>query len=90
MHDDRNYVFVMMCWFIRQQQINDTLGEQKGVDYGAYLNNVNREKKAETVKQTAPDSWLGRFEQGSGINIYGFGSKRKRPPFVGSNPFKRR
>lgn len=37
MHDDRAYVFAMGCWFIKQKQIENTLGEDRSLDYSDYL-----------------------------------------------------
>lgn len=78
MNDDRNYCFIMSCWYIQQLNIDDTLGEEKELDYknNYFGSAANRQTKA-------PESsgWSGMFKSRSK-------NKKGVSPFGGKNPFK--
>lgn len=43
MHDDRVYVLAMFCWWVKQLQIDETLGESPEVDYKkTYLDGMSQ------------------------------------------------
>jgi len=76
MNDDRNYCFIMSCWYIQQLNIDDTLGEDEELDYkNKFFGSSNQ------TKQSAENSgWSGMF---SGKKKTGLS------PFGGKNPFGR-
>lgn len=76
MHDDRNYVFVLTCWEIRNLREEDDYGDGVGLDYS------NMFQKTSTVK-SEDNIWL------SGLNKAGRNGKRSISPFTGQSPFQR-
>ena len=80
MHDDRNYVAIMACWWIDQLQQDSTLGDDNGIDFMRYFN------KEATVKHQTDNSskWLVGSNNSNGFS----GARRKSAsPFSGENPF---
>ena len=84
MHDDRVYVLAMFCWWVKQLQIDDTLGESPEVDYKkSYLDGMSSMGKgnhsAEGARPSGP--WDGFLVGGRRTN-------RPSNPFSSSgNPF---
>lgn len=74
MHDDRNYVFVMCCWEIKNMRDNDEYGDGIALDYSVMF---DTEKKKENQKN---NSWL---------NVANAGRNTRKPqsPFFGKSPF---
>jgi len=85
MHDDRVYVLAMFCWWVKQLQIDEALGEGPAIDYQkAYIDRMAAAGKAKGQQQQPqmPDSpWASL--------ISGGGRKRASAnPFAGSKkPF---
>mgnify|MGYP006956053285 CR=1 FL=1 len=80
MHDDRNYVAIMACWWIDQLQQDSALGDDGGIDYLRYFN------KESVAKPQADKSsqWFGRMERSA---FPGETRRRNPSPFAGKNPF---
>ena len=78
MHDDRVYVLAMFCWWVKQLQIDETLGEAPEVDYKkTYLDGMSQigKRQGERVQKKDSSEW-GAFLVG--------GRQKKGS----SNPFK--
>ena len=77
MHDDRNYVFVLACWEIRNLREDEEFGDGVGLDYSAmFQKNPNTSKKED-------NAWL------SGLAKTSANTNRKVSPFSGKSPFQR-
>ena len=74
MHDDRNYVFVMCCWEIKNMRDNDEYGDGIALDYSVMF---DTEKKKENQKN---NNWLNVANASKN-------SKRPQSPFSGKSPF---
>jgi len=73
MHDDRNYVFVMCCWEIKNIRDNEEYGDGVGLDYSVMFNKES-EKKTQ-------DPWLKTVTSVKTKN-------RPKSPFSGKSPFR--
>ena len=73
MHDDRNYVFVMCCWELKNIRDNEEYGDGTALDYS---NMFNKDKKVEVER----DPWL------KAVSSVKMGNKT-RSPFSGKSPF---
>lgn len=81
MHDDRNYVAIMACWWISQQQETDTLGDDNAIDYSSFgTNSINR------LTSANPGSayWMKLL----GDRAQKEAKPRIKSPFQEDNPFK--
>jgi hypothetical protein len=95
MHDDRNYVAVMFCWYL--QQVRE--GTQKGVhiDFEKdYIQRVlNSSSSAAGPAQSVVDSIrdsddpMAKYLRAVSASMRG-GSKRSISPFAGANPFAKK
>lgn len=85
MHDDRVFVLAMFCWWIKQLQIDDTLGEPPAVDYQrAYL---DKAAKPAARASSEDDSGWGRLLVGA----RGSANRKKASPFGAlTNPFAKK
>ena len=80
MHDDRNDVAIMACWWIDQLQQDNALGDDNGIDFMRYFN-----KEATTKPQSDNSSkWLGGSNKSNGFSRV---RRRSSSPFSGENPF---
>ena len=75
MHDDRNYVFVMCCWEIKNLRDNDEYGDGVALDYSVMFDN----SKNKTNNNN--DGWLQSFGKTQIKN-------KNQSPFGGINPFR--
>jgi len=88
MHDDRVYVLAMFCWWVKQLQIDETLGDGPVIDYQkSYLDGMAKmaQSRKEVAKQpSSSDSAWGAF-------LTGGRAQRSNPnPFAGAkSPFVR-
>ena len=61
MHDDRVYVLAMFCWWVKQLQIDDTLGDAPTIDYQkAYLDQMaklSQNKKERENPSQVQSAW---------------------------------
>lgn len=74
MHDDRVYVSVLSCWYIKQLRESEVLGEDKEINYNGFFDTSKK-----NVSNKDEDRWLG---------VAGGPRKRSLSPFTGSSPFK--
>lgn len=75
MHDDRNYVFVMCCWEIKNLRDNEEYGDGVALDYSVMFDDSKN-------KTTSSDNgWL----QGFGKTQI---KHKNQSPFGGKNPFR--
>ena len=83
MHDDRAYVMAMFCWWIKQLQVDETLGDAPTIDYSRTyiegMSNLSRQKQPTQGPKTDTgwDSLVSSGKRGS----------RSRSPFGGVSPF---
>lgn len=78
MHDDRNYVAIMCCWWIDQLQQNDILGDEVGLNFDYFVKREN--PKQQMFKEDQWNKLLSGRTQNS--------RHREQSPFSGENPFK--
>lgn len=74
MHDDRNYVFVLACWEIRNLREEEEYGDGVGLDYSKMF-----------TKKPSPndnDPWLSAM----GVK----GTNKRVSPFQGKSPFQQK
>lgn len=76
MHDDRNYVFVMCCWEIKNLRDNETYGDGVALDYSVMFS------KEQNRIDNESSAWLKGI---SGIK----GNGKKSSPFTGKSPFNK-
>ena len=81
MHDDRNYVAIMACWWIDHLQQDETFGDEGGLDFSRYFNKEAASARAERGESQSP--WL----KAVGIHPSGAPRHRSQSPFSGGNPF---
>ena len=78
MPDDRNYVAVMACWWIRKLREDDDMGEDNKMNNDRWLgfnnNNTNSSKGPEDV-------WMNSIKNHKSV------SHQNRSPFQGTSPF---
>jgi len=74
MHDDRNYVFVMCCWELKNIRDNEEYGDGTALDYSNMFNKDKKKVEAES------DPWL------KAVSHVKIGNKT-RSPFSGKSPF---
>ena len=75
MHDDRNYVFVLACWQIRNLREDETFGDGVQLDYNCFFN--------KNTKTDANDPWTKAVR---GIKT---STNKKSSPFQGRSPFSK-
>ena len=82
MHDDRAYVLAMFCWWVKQLQIDDILGDGPSIDFekGYIQKMYERQSHAKATQERIDTPW-GKFV-GNGRP-----ASRARSPFSGSSPF---
>ena len=76
MHDDRNYVFVMCCWEVKNIRDNEEYGDGVALDYSIMFD------KDKQKQNNSNSSWL------AGMGNVQIGNKQ-RSPFTGKNPFRK-
>ena len=81
MHDDRNFVAIMACWWVNCLQQDEVLGEDTGVDFRA----VFAGQKKEVGSDWASLIRSGNGGRGKGHQVSPFKGKS---PFNGGNPFQ--
>lgn len=68
MHDDRVYVLAMFCWWVKQLQIDETLGDGPVIDYQktylAGMANMSQAKKDQPQRVSGYDSQWGALLTG--------------------------
>lgn len=67
MHDDRVYVLAMFCWWVKQLQIDETLGDTPMIDYQrAYLDQMAKlsQNKKDRENPCAVESAWGQYLTG--------------------------
>ena len=74
MHDDRNYVFVMCCWELKNIRDNEEYGDGVALDYSIMFNKDNNNKVTQ-------DPWLKTVSSVKTKN-------RPKSPFSGKSPFR--
>lgn len=58
MHDDRAYVFVLCCWWIRKLREDDEFGDGAEIDYGVFFGG------SPDHHNPANDQWSSMFSKG--------------------------
>lgn len=81
MHDDRNYVAIMACWWIDHLQQDETFGDEGGLDFSSCFNKEAASARAERGESQSP--WL----KAVGSHPSGAPRHRSQSPFYGGNPF---
>lgn len=76
MHDDRNYVAIMACWWINQIRNDEVLSDKVAIDFSVMLGGSNN------MDRSASDPWVQTIRRHS-VN-------KVNSPFQGSSPFSRR
>lgn len=79
MHDDRAYVFVLCCWWIRHMREDEEYGDGVTLDYSHIFDN-----KIPRQNNSADTPWLTWLSSSSGKK------QKSRSPFQGDSPFKER
>lgn len=86
MHDDRAYVLAMFCWWVKQLQTDETLGEAPSADYSqTYIRGMaNMGKRGQDFARPSTDSGWDLFA------LSGRRNSRSKSPFGGPSPFSRK